>query len=162
MVFQGFAAGGYTTADFLTRHWDAGALFRALGFHAAVLHLGANDAGRGTTAETYKSQTEQLIAMLRSWTGDSSFPVVLMSDPFRAGWPPTIQQEFDRFVGAHFAIALADPNVLVINSRRLMDDQGWNEARPDIIAEVLLDGVHYTPRGAIELAAAEIATLLGP
>jgi hypothetical protein len=162
MVFQGFAAEGYTTEDFLTRHLDAGALFRALGFHAAVLHLGANDAGRATTAETYKSQTEQLIAMLRSWTGDPSFPIVLMSDPYRTGLLPTMQQELNRFVGAHFAIALADPNVLVINSRRLMDDRGWNETRPDRIAEVLLDDVHYTPQGAIELSTAEIATLLGP
>ncbi|MBY0248300.1 MAG: SGNH/GDSL hydrolase family protein [Nitrospiraceae bacterium] len=162
MVFQGFASGGYTTIDFLTRHWDAGALFRALGFHAAVLHLGANDAGRGITAETYKVHTEQLITMLRAWMNDPAFPIVLMSDPFRAGWPPTIQEEFNRFAGAHFAIALADPNVLVINSRRLMDDRGWKEARPDRIAEVLLDNVHYTPQGAIELAGAEITTLLGP
>ena len=162
MVFQSFAAGGYTTTDFLTNHWNAGPLFRALGFHAAVLHFGASDAGRGTTAEDYQSHTEQLIAMLRSWMGDSSFPIVLMSDPYRTGLSAAAQNEFDRYVGAHYAIAQTDPNVLVINSRRLMDDRGWNAANPDTIAAVLLDEMHYTPQGAIDLAAAEVSALLGP
>jgi len=162
MVFQSFAAGGYTTMDFLTNHRTAGTLFRALGFHAAVLHFGANDADRGTTAEDYQTHTEQLIAMLRSWMGDSSFPIVLMSDPYRTGLSAGDQNEFDRYVGAHYAIAQTDPNVLVINSRRLMDDRGWRAANPNTIATALLDGVHYTPQGAIELAAAEISTLLGP
>src|SRR5215510_7939337 len=97
MVFQSFAAGGYTTTDFLTRHWNAGTLFRALGFHAAVLHLGADDAGQGITAEDYQTHTEQLIAMLRSRTGDSSFPIVLMSDPYRTGLSAANQEEFDRY-----------------------------------------------------------------
>lgn len=49
----------------------------------------------------------------------------------------------------------------MVNSQRLMDDRGWNATRPDRLAKVLLDGVHYTAQGAIELAAAEMVTLLG-
>jgi lysophospholipase L1-like esterase len=161
MVFQDFAEGGYATADFLTGHSDAGVMFRAFEFHAAILHFGTNDAGRGTSAEDYKAQTQQLIAMLRNWAGDASFPVVLMSDPFRANLPLALQTEFDRYAGAHLAIAQSDPNVLVVNSRRLMHDLGWNDSRPDVLALFLADDVHYTPRGAMELAAAEMTALLG-
>ena len=161
MVFQSLAASGYTTDDVLSKHGDAGVLFKALGFHAAVLHLGVNDAGSGLTAEEYRSKTEKLIAMLRTWTKDPSFLIVLMSDPYRTRWGITTQREFDRYVGVHFAIAQQDPNVLMVNSRRLMHDIGWNETRPDRLSLFLADEVHYSPRGAMELAAAEIATLLG-
>lgn len=50
---------------------------------------------------------------------------------------------------------------MLVNSRRLMDDRGWNAAHPQRLDEVLHDLVHYTPpQGAIELAAAEMSTLL--
>lgn len=42
-----------------------------------------------------------------------------------------------------------------------MDDRGWRAERPNRLAELLEDGIHYTPRGAIELAEAEMGALLG-
>jgi lysophospholipase L1-like esterase len=85
-----------------------------------------------------------------------------MGDPYREGLPSAMEEEYDRYTGAQRAIAAADPHVLVVNSRRLMDERGWKAGHPNRLAELLADGVHYTPRGAIELAEAEMGELLGP
>lgn len=132
-----------------------------MGFDAAILHFGANDIGQGATAETFRTDTERLIARIRSWTRDADFPVILMSDPYREGLAPAMEEEYARYPGAQRAIAAADPHVLLVNSRRLMDEKGWRADRQDRLAELLSDNVHYTPRGAIELAEAEMGALLG-
>lgn len=161
IVIQNLSAGGLSAKDFVERHGEAGDLFRAMGFDAAILHFGANDVGQGATAATFRTDTETLIARIRAWTRDSNFPVILMSDPYREGLDPAMEEEYARYPGAQRAIAGSDPHVLVVNSRRLMDDRGWRADRPDRLAELLEDEVHYTSRGAIELAEAEIAALLG-
>jgi lysophospholipase L1-like esterase len=161
LVIQGLSAGGLSAKDFVERYGEAGDLFRAMGFDAAILHFGANDVGQGATAATFRTDTETLIARLRVWTRDSNFPVILMSDPYREGLTPVMEEEYARFPGAQRAIAASDPHVLVVNSRRLMDERGWKAGNPNRLAELLADGVHYTPRGAIELAEVEIRTLLG-
>ena len=162
IVFQDLGNGGLSTKQFLSSSRGAHLLFRALRFDAAILHFGANDIGGGSTAESFRVDTEQLIARIRSWTGKPDFPIILMADPYRKGLTPTSEAEYARYPGALRAIASVDPNVLVINSRRLMDDRGWKADQPTRLSEVLLDDVHYTPRGAIELAAEEMRVLLGP
>ncbi|MGE0643564.1 MAG: GDSL-type esterase/lipase family protein [Nitrospira sp.] len=162
IVFQDLATGGLSTKQFLSSYRGAHLLFRALRFDAAILHFGANDIGGGSSAESFRVDTEQLIARIRSWSGKSDLPIILMSDPYRKGLSPAQEAEYDRYPGALRAIAASDPNVLVINSRRLMDDRGWKADQPTRLSEVLLDDVHYTPRGAIELAEEEMKTLLGP
>jgi lysophospholipase L1-like esterase len=161
IVIQGLSAGGLSAKDFVERYGEAGDLFRAMGFDAAILHFGANDVGQGATAATFRTDTETLIARIRAWTRDSDFPVILMSDPYREGLAPAMEEEYARYPGAQRAIAASDPHVLVVNSRRLMDERGWKAGHPNRLAELLADGVHYTSRGAIELAEAEIGTLLG-
>ncbi len=133
-----------------------------MGFDAAIIHFGANDSGRGVTAETFRTNTKQLIGLIRAWTNNPNFPVILMSDPYRKGLTATQDIEFAHYPGAHRAIAESDPAVLVINSRRLMDERGWNAGQPSQLTNVLVDDVHYTPQGAIELAESEMTTLLGP
>lgn len=162
LVIQDLGAGGLSTREFLDMYKASGFLFRAMGFDAAILHFGVNDAGEGSTAEAFRQNTEQLIARIRSWSGKPDFPIILMSDPYRKGLTPTAEAEYLRYPGALRTIAASDPNVLVINSRRLMDDRGWKVDQPTRLSEVLLDDVHYTPRGAIELAEEEMKTLLGP
>jgi lysophospholipase L1-like esterase len=162
LVIQDLSAGGLSTKEFLNTYRTAGLLFRSMGFDAAVLHFGANDSGEGATAESFRQETERLIARIRSWTRDPNFPVILMSDPYRKGLSSAQEAEFARYPGALRAIAASDPAVLVINSRRLMDERGWKAAQPNRLSELLLDDVHYTPRGAIELAEEEMRTLLGP
>ncbi|NJL16369.1 MAG: hypothetical protein HC938_03405 [Nitrospira sp.] len=85
-----------------------------------------------------------------------------MSDPYRKGLNPAQDAEYARYPGALRAVAASDPAVLVINSRRLMDERGWKASQPNRLSDVLLDDVHYTPRGAIELAEEEMKALLGP
>ena len=162
IVIQDLSAGGLSTKKFLSTHREPTLLFRAMGFDAAVLHFGTNDVGEGTTAEMFRADTERLIARIRSWANNRDFPVILMSDPYRKGLSPSMEAEYGRYPGALRAIAASDPAVMVINSRRLMDERGWKAAQPNRLNELLLDDVHYTPRGAIELAEQEIRTLLGP
>ncbi|MBK9307756.1 MAG: hypothetical protein IPM58_11870 [Nitrospira sp.] len=162
LVIQDLSAAGLSTKEFLSTYRGAGLLFRALGFDAAVLHFGANDSGEGSTAEQFRAETERLIARIRSWAGTPDFPIILMSDPYRKGLNPAQEAEYARYPGALRAIADSDPAVLVINSRRLMDERGWKASQPNRLSDVLLDDVHYTPRGAIELAEEEMKALLGP
>jgi lysophospholipase L1-like esterase len=162
IVIQGLSAGGLSAKDFVEQYGQAGDLFKALGFDAAILHFGANDIGRGVTAETFRTDTEALITRIRAWTRDPDFPVILMGDPYRKGLTSAMEEEYDRYAGAQRAIAVTDPHVLVVNSRRLMDERGWNASLPDRLAELLEDEVHYTPLGATELAEAEMGALLGP
>ena len=162
LVIQDLSAGGLSTKEFLEAYGEAGDLFRAMGFDAAMLHFGANDIGEGSTAASFRAETERLIARVRSWSGKSDLPIILMSDPYRKGLSQAQEAEYALYPGALRAIAASDPNVLVINSRRLMDDRGWKADQPTRLSEVLLDDVHYTPRGAIELAEEEMKALLGP
>lgn len=161
IVIQGLSADGLSAKDFVGRYGEAGDLFRAMGFNAAILPFGANDVGQGATAATFRTDTEALIARIRAWTRDSNFPVILMSDPYREGLAPAMEEEYACYPGAQRAIAASDPHVLIVNSRRLMDERGWKAGHPNRLAELLADGVHYTPRGAIELAEAEMSELLG-
>ncbi len=162
IVIQSLSDGGLSTKDFIEKYGEAGDLFRAMGFDAAILHFGANDVGQGTTAAAFRTDIETLIARIRAWSRDSDFPIILMGDPYREGLTSAMEEEYDRYTGAQRAVAAADPHVLVVNSRRLMDKKGWKAGQPNRLAELLADEVHYTPRGAIELAEAEMGELLGP
>lgn len=162
LVIQDLSEGGLSTKKFLGTYRDPTLLFRAMGFDAAILHFGANDASQGATAEMFRADTELLIARIRSWASNPDFPVILMADPYRMGLTPAQETEYARYPGALRAIAASDPAVLVINSRRMMDERGWKAGQPNRLNELLADDVHYTPRGAIELAESEMATLLGP
>jgi lysophospholipase L1-like esterase len=162
IVIQGLSAGGLSAKDFVEQYGEAGDLFKAMGFDAAILHFGANDIGQGATAEKFRTDTEALITRIRAWTRDPDFPVILMGDPYRKGLTPAMEEQYDRYTGAQRAVAVTDPHVLVVNSRRLMDERGWRAGLPNRLAELLEDEVHYTPRGAFELAEAEMGALFGP
>ncbi len=162
LVIQDLGAAGVSVREFLNSYADAGSLFQAMGFDAVIFHLGANDAGEGATAEMFRADTRRLIDLIRTWTGDADFPVILMGDPYRTGLGMMQEAEYARYPGAQRAIAAADPAVLVVNSRRLMHERGWRADAPHRLEELMIDEVHYTPRGAIELAEAEMDQLLGP
>jgi lysophospholipase L1-like esterase len=159
VAVQDLAEGGYRTSSYLERHGNSGQVFTALDFDAAVLHYGANDAGLGVTAAQFKADQQALIDAVRSWAGDAQFKVILAGDPYRSDLPAAALAEFDRYAGAQKSIADADPNVMVLNSRRLTHDIGWGPgAGPD---RWLGDGVHYTATGARALAAREVIALMG-
>ncbi len=159
VVVDTFSLGGYSAFSFLRDHADAGAMFAAFGFHAAMLHYGANANGR-STPEQFKADISAVIARVRTWAGDPAFPVILIADVYQSGLTPAQLAENDQYVGTQLAIAQADSNVMVINARRLTEDIGWNPTSGQA-DQFMDDGVHYTPLGAQVLAAAVVAALMG-
>jgi len=159
VVVDTFSLGGYTAASFLSAHANAGPMFAALGFHAAILHYGANE-GASLTAAQFKSNIAAVISRVRTWVGSPSFPVILIADVYQSRLTPEQMAEYDRYVGAELAIAQSDPNVMVINARRLMEDIGWNASNSQA-TQYLVDGVHYTALGAQSLAAAAVSAMMG-
>lgn len=159
VVIDNFSLGGYTASRFLSTHANAGPMFAAFGFHAAVIHYGANEGGSVSAAQ-FDSNIAALIARVRAWVGDTNFPIILIADVYEHGLTAAQMTEYDRYVGAQLAIAQRDPNVMVINARRLMEDIGWSAAsgRSD---EFLNDDVHYTGLGARSLSAAVVAAMMG-
>ena len=160
VVFDSFSQGGYQATTFLAVAGNAGAMFQAMNFQAVILHYGANDSNNNVSAQAFQTNIESVMSLVRSWVGDPSFPVILIADVYRTGLTATEQVQFDQYVGAQLAIAQTDSNVMVINSRRLMDDLGWNGSSGQSTT-FLKDGVHYTPYGAQVLAAAEAAAAMG-
>lgn len=159
VVIDSFSLGGYTASTFLSAHADAGAMFAAFGFHAAVIHYGANE-GDSVTAAQFRSNITSVISRVRGWVGDASFPIILIADVYQDRLTTGQMTEYDRYVGAQLAIAQADPNVMVINARRLTENIGWN-ATSGRSSEYLEDGIHYTGLGAKALSSAAVAAMMG-
>ncbi len=159
VVVDTFSLGGYSASWFLRDYMDAGAMFAAFGFRAAIIHYGANTNGR-SAPEQFQSDISQVIARVRAWMNDPQFPVILIADVYQSDLTPERVAENDQYVGAQLAIAQADSSVMVINARRLMEDVGWN-ATSGQSGQFLEDGVHYTGLGAKRLAAAVVAALMG-
>jgi hypothetical protein len=159
VVVDTFSLGGYSAFNFLRDHADAGVMFAAFGFQAAILHYGANTNGR-STPEQFKADISDVISRVRTWVGDPAFPVILIADVYQSRLTPAELVENDQYVGAQLAIAQADSNVMVINARRLTEDIGWNPTSGQA-DQFMEDGVHYTALGAKVLAAAVVAALMG-
>jgi hypothetical protein len=159
VVIDNFSLGGYTASKFLSSRADAGPMFSAFGFDAAVIHYGANEGG-SVTAEQFESDISAVISRVRSWVGDANFPIVLIADVYESVLTPTQQTEYDQYVGAQLSIAQHDPSVMVINARRLMEDIGWN-ANSGQSGQFIEDGIHYTGLGAKSLSAAAVAAMMG-
>ncbi|HZL35362.1 MAG TPA: PEP-CTERM sorting domain-containing protein [Tepidisphaeraceae bacterium] len=155
MVFTNLAAGGYQTSSFLANHADAGPMYKGLGFNAAIIHTGSNDAGDSVTAVQFEQDQKSLISSIRAWTGDPNYKVILISDPDRNGLTTAQRTQFDQYVGAQMDIAGSDPNVMVVNDRLLASDIGWSVGSPQFDTLVNPDGIHYTAAGATDLAQME-------
>ena len=159
---QDFSAGGYKTDSFLENHSDAGRQLAAFGeWDAVLLHTGANDAysGFGASAEEFQSNVVEFIDAARSdqWLDNPDQKFILVTDPYREGGSASQDAEFDQYAGAIAELALSDPNILAINSRRLTEELGWTEGNT---SEFLSDIVHYTPEGARLLASVEAQLIL--
>jgi hypothetical protein len=159
VVISTFSAGGYSAATLLRDHANAGDMFRALGFHAAIIHFGANE-GAHITAQEFAANIADVISRVRAWAGDPQFPIILVSDVYQSRLTSEQMVEYDQYVGAQLSIAQADSNVMVVNARRLMEDIGWNGTSGDS-GQFLIDGVHYTGRAAQALATAVASSLMG-
>ena len=159
---QDFSAGGYRTTSFLANHSNAGAMLLAFGeWDAILIHTGANDAysGLGASAVQYRRNVADLIAAIRGprWLDNPEQKFILVTDPYRDQGPTGQNFQFDQYAGALADLAMADPNIMAINSRRLTDRLGWNENSP---SKYLTDIVHYTAEGARLLASVEAQLIL--
>jgi lysophospholipase L1-like esterase len=150
------SAGGYRARDYLLRHGESGAYFKALGFECAAICYGANDGAGGLTPSEFRADVEQLMATIRGWMNDPTFPFILICDPDHIN---AHRDHYDRYPGALRAIAEADPHVMLVNSRRLLHDQGWQVGDPRF-EQFVSDGVHYTAEGATLKARLDAAAIL--
>ncbi|GJQ29178.1 MAG: hypothetical protein HBSAPP03_10620 [Phycisphaerae bacterium] len=156
--------GGYKALDLAYFHPACGPMIGALGPDVAFICYGANDASGNTpppdpvriTPARYRADLEWVIAYLRQHTR-ADLPIVLISDPARTNLPdPEAGEYLDAQPGIHRDMALADPLVCALNSRRLTHEAGWT---PQNGAPYLADGVHYTPYGAQLKAQLEVQAL---
>ncbi len=137
------AAGGYRAHDFLGNHPGALDLIQVYAPNVALIAYGANDGGQGFTAQQFHDNLTTLITAIRDRLGPG-FPVILLSDPWRA-LDPRYVEDYDRFPGVAYAISQELPAVCALNGRRLTDDAGWNAATQSVY---LSDSVHYSAAGA--------------
>jgi uncharacterized membrane protein YgcG len=158
VVFDTFSHGGYSAPTFMSNTGSAGPVFAALKFQAAVIHFGSNDVGSESAAQ-FQADIAAIMARVRTWTANPNFPIILIADVYQQSLSATQITQYDQYVGAELAIAQSDPNVLVINARRLMEDIGWNATSGESAQFLLADGVHYTALAAQRLAAAEISAM---
>lgn len=154
MVMSSFSAGGYRVTNFLNNHNQCGDVLRAMGFDIVFVSYGANESGI-FTPEEHKSTLLSLISWYRTNVSTSVY-FVLCTDPFNAYAGPS-PNNFDRFAGAEYEIALADDHVIFINSRRGTEDLGWSAMGNYSL--YMPDGVHYTPLGGRVKADFELSML---
>jgi len=159
ITISDFSKGGIGLSYFLSKHINSGPMLKVFDFDAAVLHFGTNDS-KQTSAADFKAQTLKMIQYVRDAYSDPSFKVILMGDPDNETTTnPASYEQYAQYVGAQEEIALADANVLLINTRRIAADKlDW--VRGKLRANNLSnDGVHYTDHGARKLAEVEIDAL---
>jgi lysophospholipase L1-like esterase len=147
--------GSYDINAVIANHAFSGPILAAMSPDVVILTFGANDCFGPASPSEYRTRLETLIAFVRSATR-ADLPIILIADPARSDLPQPNLDALDRYPGACYEIAQSDPLVLALNSRRVLDAQGWNAAG---FATFLSDGVHYTPAGAIAKAAADASLL---
>ncbi|MDA8564210.1 hypothetical protein N9L06_07155 [Mariniblastus sp.] len=159
---QDFAVGGYRTNFFLENHADAGPMLSAFGpWDAILIHTAANDAyaALGDSAIVYQSNVLDFIEAVRSpdWLDNPDQKFILVTDPYRHEGPEDKNFQFDQYAGAIAELALNDPNVMAVNSRRLTQELGWVGDNSSLY---LRDVVHYSSEGAKLLARVEAQLIL--
>lgn len=160
MVFQDFSAGGYTAKSFLTNHSNADKLFKALEFHAAIIHVGANDVIANTSAVEFYADIKNLISMIRRFQNNDKFPIILMVDSFVKFLNTSQTIEYDKYAGVEYEIARKDSYVKFVNTRRATDALGLRESDPITVDLFLIDSVHYTDFGGRIIANIDINGML--
>jgi len=148
--------GGYRADTIRTYHADSGPYVGSVGLDVAVLTYGANDGGQGATSAVFKQRLIDDIAWLRAATANPTLPVIILPDAYRT-IDPQYAAEYDLYPQVSYEIAVADPHVLFVNSRKLTDALGWNAAG---LTSFLIDGVHFTDYGAREKARVECETII--
>lgn len=156
VVFTDIAEGGYDSGTIASRHSECGPVLAKLEGDFAMIAYGANDAGNSLPMATFRYNIKKLIAFIRKNTRDD-FPVIMLCDPYRFTSIPRQVNAQELLPAEAYKIALDDPNVLFVNSRRLTMNEGWTRNN---YSPFCVDGVHYNSRGATVKAKAEAHTIL--
>lgn len=155
-IMHSTSASGYWTRDFVLKNGNSGPMLRAFGFHAVMVHTGANDASHDRTAAAYQADLVELIAWIREAMDDPHFPVIVACDVDFTYLTSTQRAEFDQYPGAAWEVAKSDPDVLLLNLRRIMlEDHGWGEGN----YRHLVDPAHLTQAAQKTLAASCVDAL---
>lgn len=144
IIWEGFAFTGYTTESIAANHANAGAMFRTMGdWDAILIGLGTNNSDvLGDTAAEFKTKLLALIALLRGSTwANTTVPIILMSDTERNDLSAGQETEDQLYADAITEIAEAGTKIIAVNSRRMMEDIGYD---PDDTTWSD-DGIHPTP-----------------
>lgn len=157
LVLTDLAEGGYQASDVLRRHSDCGPMLGAMRPDVVFLTYGANEVRNGSPLTTYRRSLETLIRYVRENTSPET-PVVVMPDVFQRVLDPYNEKTMNDLSSVGHEIALENPAVLFVNSRKLTDAVGWDETDG---WRFLSDSVHYTPLGGRTKAELEAAAILG-
>jgi hypothetical protein len=134
-----FSQGGYTTTDYATQHPNAGPLMAHLGpWDCVFVAASVNDTGYADrTPNVFKTNLTNLIALIRTWTGNPTQLVALVSDGPIADNParPWAALHYPQYAAVQLELAMELPNVAFLNAGRLMDEY-------DNPLEFYTDGVH--------------------
>jgi hypothetical protein len=147
ITVRSFSRGGYTARNLPLDHGLSGELLRATRPHIAVVQYGANDVME-TSAAGFEARMWSVVAFIREAMNDPCFPIVLVSDPYR--WVPVeLRPRQDQYPGALAAIAEADPAIVAVNMRRLLEERyGWGPKYHPHLSGL----VHLTPLAQVMVA----------
>jgi lysophospholipase L1-like esterase len=154
-VVTTLSAGGYKVSDYLAGHAAGTPLIALYNPDMIWISYGANDAGVGRSPQNFRDDLTALITHLRLQIRPD-LPIVIVSDPYRV-LPADQLANLDRYPGVAYDIAMHDPLVCALNSRRLTDAAGWTPANS---TTYLADGVHYNAVGAMLKASLEVQALV--
>jgi hypothetical protein len=154
VVFTDLSQGGYLTASVVQNHDKSGPIIRAIRPDFAVVCLGANDALL-SGPNFYRRDLLQLIRFIRQSTRDD-LPIMLIADVYRELPLDAQRFAYDRYPGVCHQLALEDPFICAVNSRRLTEARGWGRGTA---APFMTDAVHHSPLGARTKAAVEAGAI---
>lgn len=95
------------------------------GYSFIGIHFGTHEIGNNTAPETYKTEINDFIDWIRADMGNS-FPIILFTDAYRDDLTGTADREkLGRYAGVLAELAAALPNVMAVNTLRIVDHMGW-------------------------------------
>jgi hypothetical protein len=121
-----FSQGGYSTTDYGSQHANAGPLMAHLGpWDCIFISASVNDlAYEARTPDVFKTNLSNLIALIRTWTGNPNQLIALVSDGPLApsASRPWAEEHYPQYASCQLELAMELPNVVFLNVGRLMEE----------------------------------------
>lgn len=139
--------GGEETSSFLANYPNSGGFWRDFPLSAVAFGYGANDGVHNVSVTTYKANTLANIDFIRTY---NNLPIFLCPSQYNTGITSSTEPQY---AGALNEIVDERPNICFINTRRMLDEQGFNSANPNVGGGgvvgtwLIADGIHSTQMG---------------